>query len=139
MANIHGKNGYLLVEDSGGTQRNWSADGNNMTLTESIENPTITGYGDVAVQRAGSGLQDVKLTYEGYWNDAAATNACSLSLTRGRIGLISIGPNGSVAGQVKYTACMILDDYEVGIPVAGIVTVRASWSLASGCMDKTTF
>mgnify|MGYP001560787129 CR=1 FL=1 len=140
MSNIHGKNCFIAVEDSTSASRNLSGDGNSVTLTESVANPEITGFSDGNVQRAGSGLTDSRFSIEGWSNDAANTNLAVLSALKNACTMICFAPNGSgaTASPVKYTACVILDDYEINAPVAGISTYRVTFSQSSGSLTKST-
>ena len=141
MANIHGKNTSVALVDAAGVSRNISGDGNNCTLSESVNNPENTGFGDNSVQRAGSGLNDAKFSYEGWANDAADTNLALLtgSGIKGYITLLTYGPAGSATGAVKYSACMLIDDGEVRTSPEGLAVARASFSLASGSVTKGTY
>ncbi len=142
MSNIHAKNCFVALLNAAGASKMIYSDGNNVTFTETIENPTITAFGDVAVQRSGSGLQDAKFTYEGWANDESASgNLAMFAALKGIQTSIVVAPNGSGAGSscpVKYAASVILDDYEIGMPVAGIVTVRASFSIMNSVVEKST-
>ena len=142
MANIHGKQTFIAFEDSSSASRNLSGDGNSVTMSESINNPENTGFGDNNVQRTGSGLNDAKFSYEGWANDTATTaNMAVLAALKGLPTMICYAPNGSLVGAaspVKYTACVIVDDTELRAPVEGLVVCRASFSLMSGSVTKST-
>ena len=140
MANIHGKNTAIYVEDSLAACQSLSVDGNSVTMTESDNHPEITGFGDAGTQRSASSIGYLRLSYEAFASDTATSgNLEVLNEIKGRVGLISWGPNGSATGNVKYSASMILDDYEITAPVAGIVTARGTFSLASGSLTKATW
>ena len=140
MANIHGKNTSVYVEDSSAACQALSVDGNSITWTESDAHPEITGFGDAGVQRSSSSISDARLSYEGFASDTGTTgNLEVLNEIKGRVGLVQWGPNGSSSGNVKYSACMVLDDAEIGAPVNGIVTARGTFSLASGSVTKGTW
>lgn len=142
MANIHGKNCSIALVNTAGTSVNISGDGNNCLLTESVNNPEVTGFGDNSVQRAGSGLGDAKFQYEGWGGDDSASGNLAVftgSGINGYISLLTFGPAGSATGAIKYTACMLVDSSEVRSPVAGLVTARATFSLASGSVTKGVY
>ena len=139
MSNVHGKNTYFQFEDSSAASRNLSADGNRVSMTESVNNPDITGFGDNSMQRAGSGLNDAKVQYEGWYNDGNAANVDVFRNMRGKIGLMRWGPSGSATGASMYAASMILDDVQIDSPLQNLVTIRASFSLASGSMSASVF
>ncbi len=142
MANIHGKNASITLVNAAGTTINVGGDGNNCLLTESVNNPESTGFGDNSVQRSGSGLGDAKFQYEGWAGDDSASGNLAVltgSGVHGYISLLTFGPAGSATGAVKYSACMLIDSGEVRSPVAGLVTARATFSLASGSVTKGLF
>ncbi len=145
MSNIHGHNSFIAFEDNNSASRALSADGNNVTLTESENHPEVTGYGDNDVQRSASSLGDCKLSLEAWAEDTATTgNMAVLKALKGLGTMVSFAPGGSCTGAgaaspVKYTACMVVDDVELRSPIAGIVTCRASLSLRSGSLSKGTW
>ncbi len=142
MSEIHGKNTFFAIMDSAAASRNISGDGNSVTMSESVNNPENTGFGDSNVQRAGSGLNDAKFTYEGWANDTATTaNMAVLAALKGLGTMIAYAPGGSLVGAaspVKYTACVLIDDVELRSPVESLVVCRASFSLMSGSVTKGT-
>ncbi len=141
MGNIHGKNAWITLTLAT-TTYNITGDGNNCTLTESENHPEITGYGDNDTQRSASSMGDCKFSYEGWAGDDSASGNLQMlsgSLLKSLIFTLTFGPAGSGTGNVKYSACMIKDDGEVRAPVAGLVTARGSFSLASGSLSKGVF
>ena len=141
MANIHGKNASFRIQLSTCTAASpLTNDGNNTTLTESVNNPENTGFGDNSVQRAASGLNDAKLTYEGWaQDDSGSGNLVAFFAAKGVGIAASYGPAGSAAGAVQYSACWVIDDSEIRSPVAGLTVARATFSLASGSVTKGTW
>jgi len=141
MANIHGRNAFVAFVDAAGASQNLSGDGNNCLLTESVNNPERTSFGMSNVARAGSGLNDAKFQYEGWANDTATTgNMAVFAGLKGTITQIAYAPSGSIVGStcpVKYCACMLIDSAEIRAPVAGLVTMRATLSLASASIVKS--
>ena len=138
MANLHGKNAFLAVEDSTSASRSLTGDGNSVTLTESVANPENLAFGDGSVQRSASGLSDFRLSFEGFANDAANTNLAVLNGLKGACTMVCFAPNGSGGTNVKYTACAVVDDFEISAPVNGIVTFRGTLSQGSGSLTKST-
>lgn len=137
---IHGRNGFFNLDDSTGACQNLSGDGNKTDLVVTFKNHETTSYGDPAIQRiAGSAFQDCKLTFDAWANQSANQNLAVLAGLIGGSTMFRWGPAGSGTGQVKYSACVLLDDFSIGAPVDGIITVKGSMSLASGSLTKGTW
>lgn len=142
MANnpIHGKNVYFTLEDSTGASANFSGDGNQSEISETVKNPESTAYGNNSVQRAGSGLNDMKMTFSGWASKSAGSgNMVFFTLMKGQQRVMVWGPNGSSSSNIKYTACVLVDDWAVSAPVDNLVTAKGSFSLASGSLTTTCF
>lgn len=135
--NIHGKNALLYFEDATGASANLSGDGNNITLSELVTNPEVSVIGDGYVQRSGSGLSDVKITYEGWANDTAGLNLDIFSQMRKLQGLVRFAPSGSLG--MWYSGSMRMTGAETRSVVNSIVAARASFELSSGSLSTTYF
>lgn len=139
MARIHGKNTSFYLDDSTGASTSLTGDGNNTALNETVKNPEATAYGNNAVQRAASGIYDLKFTYEGWANDGEANNFRIFQGAKGLIRRFIWGPAGSGASAIKYSACVLIDDVEIKSPLEGLVTCKAYFSNGSGSLTSACF
>ena len=136
MAFVHGKEGYIAVDDSGGTARDISA---YVTSVEGFPGDTashdVTTLGKDTVHRS-AGLDDLKVTIQGIYDD---TVDGYLAGAKGLVGTVTYGPKGSTGGYQKYEAEMLLVSYKLSQPVGGMITWSASYEIASGDLSDTTF
>jgi hypothetical protein len=134
MAQAHGRNAIVKIEDDGGTVRDLSADMNSVTLTWTKDNPDTMTFGKDNMQRI-SGTRDATLTGAGIWDGTETTkiDAVLAGLLAGsKVTATCFQPGGSVGGCPNYIACMLLNSYEITAPVGGVVAVTYAFHLASG-------
>ena len=135
MARNHGKNAYITIEDATAASKNISGTSNEWELSWTGDHPEVSGFGDQGVQRSASAFEDCKLSLTGQANDDAASGTYKLlSDLKQRVTLVCLGPSGSSSSQLKYSACLVLDDFAVTAPLKNIVAYKASFSQGSGSL-----
>ena len=104
MAQSHGRNAIIKIEDDGGTVRDLSGDMNSVTLTWTKENFDTMTFGKDNMQRI-SGFRDVTLTGAGIWNGTETTSidaVLSGLLSGSKVTVACYAPGGSVSGSPLY-------------------------------------
>lgn len=104
---------------------------NTATISFTAPGVQVTAFGEEYHSRIGDGIKDWELSVGGFWDGAASNldefmyNALGASIN------IVYGPAGSTSGNVKYSGCAILNDYEVSGELEGAVEWSATLSAAS--------
>ncbi len=141
MAAVHGKDVKILVWDSTGSSRDISPDMNSITLTHTRDNPTITTFSQTTESRI-AGIRDGQLSGAGIYNSSCANLAAASILDELMAGslitTVQIAPAGSVAGRPKYTACMLLSQFEVQGTNTAPVGISFTFQMASGSISAST-
>lgn len=139
MPQIHGRNALLHVWDSAGTSRNISGDLNNIVLAWSKANADVTTLGDDTNQRI-SGIRDATLTGAAIWNTGTGNvdDVMDDLMSGSTIALIKYMPGGCTTGCPMYTACMLLNAYEVTAPLNGAVAAAFTFEMASGSVSASS-
>jgi len=137
MANnwqVHGKNSKLYIWDANGASRDVSGDMNSITATWSRDNTDSTTFGQDSIQRV-PGIYDYKLTGGAIFSgadttgiDAVMAGVMAASLNT----LVHYMPAGARSGSPLYSACMLVDQWELSGEVKSTVAATWSFSLASG-------
>lgn len=139
---LHGKKTYFAIEDSGAaTLRNISPYVNSVTWGRANDSHDTTCFGSEGHTFI-TGLTNGTITVAGFWDKTALVGTATVfdglvdldTLTMG----VEYGPEGNTAGQVKYTAEVILTSLDYSSPVADLVSFSASFQI-SGTPVKTTF
>ena len=138
MAQQHGRNAALWIDDNNGVCRNLTGDFNSVTLTWSRTNAEVTGLGDDSTQRI-SGIREINLTAAIVWNSGAVNvdGICASLMGSSAISVIRYAPGGSIAGSPLYIACMLINSYSVTAPVNGAVAAAVSFEMAAGSMTAS--
>lgn len=125
---IHGKSANLQVTDAGGTLRDISGDVSDVDgLPGASEVADATGLGATAKAYLG-GLNDVKFTVKGQFNDTALTGSHTvLSGIRGLSKAFQYAPAGTTTGFVKITGNAILTNYKLHSPLNAVVEFQADF------------
>ena len=139
-AYVHGRNAVVHLEDVNGASQSIGGDMNTVTIAWSKDNPESTTFGDNHRQRV-PGIGDATLNGAFIWNgDHAGASAVTQILldiqNASTINLIKVAPAGSVTGCPLYTACWVLNAFEITAPVDGIVAGTMAWQLASGSVTN---
>lgn len=133
MAFVHGKSGYIGVDDSTTALRDISA---YVTSVEGFPGDAatheVTTYGKNTVNRA-AGLKDYKVTISGIYD---ATVDGYLASELGLVGTVTYRPAGA-SGQ-QYSAEMLMTSYKLSQPVGGMVIWTATFEAGTGDLSDTT-
>jgi len=112
-----------------------SGDLNSVTLSWTRDNPDVTTFGDVNVNRL-TGIRDATLNGAGIWNsDTNATDdVFSALMNASNVNtMIAWAPAGcAVSGCPLYSGCFQINEYSPTGPVNGPVAYSWAFQLASG-------
>lgn len=139
MAHVHGKNCYFTIEDGNAASQSMGGDGTDIDLTFTSEHPDESGFGDIGEQLSASATETWKLTLTYLYNNSASANADVLEGLRQKSTVFVLGPNGSTASLIKYTACGVVLDNNITFAKAGLVGGKATFGPNSGSLTKTVF
>lgn len=126
---VHGSKANFQITDSGGTLRDISGDVSEVAgLPGATEVAETTGLGLTAKTYI-VGLNDVKFTLKGQYDDTATTGVWTvLQGIRGAGAKnFQYGPSGSATGSVKITGSAILTDLKLTSNTKDVVTIEASF------------
>jgi len=133
---VHGKNSILVIWDANGASRNVSGDMNSITATWTRDNTDSTTFGQDSIQRV-PGIYDYKLTGGAIFSgaDTSGIDAVMAGIMAASLNtLVQYLPAGSRSGSPVYTACMLVDQWELSGEVKSTVAATWSFSLASGSL-----
>lgn len=119
----HGKSTVFKVDNSGGTLTDISNTLTDVSFPQTVETAETTSFGSSAKTYI-VGLSDSTVSVSGNFD---ATVDAHLAGILGQAATVSFeyGPEGSTAGQVKYTGEAILTSYEKSGAVGDVVTYSA--------------
>jgi hypothetical protein len=132
----HGKNASFKVDNSGGTLTNISDTLNSVTFPREIETLETTSFGS-STRSYVVGFSDATISIEGSFD---ATVDAHLAGILGQEASVSFeyGPEGTTAGQVKYTGEAFMTSYETSAGVGDIVTYSAEFQV-TGAITRGAF
>jgi hypothetical protein len=132
----HGKNASFKVDNSGGTLTNISDTLNSVTFPREIETLETTSFGS-STRSYVVGFSDATISIEGSFD---ATVDAHLAGILGQEASVSFeyGPEGTTAGQVKYTGESFMTSYETAAGVGDIVTYSAEFQV-TGAVTRGVF
>ena len=132
----HGKNASFKVDNSGGTLTNISDTLNSVTFPREIETLETTSFGS-SNRSYVVGFTDATISIEGSFD---ATVDAHLAGILGQEASVSFeyGPEGTTAGQVKYTGESFMTSYETAAGVGDIVTYSAEFQV-TGAITRGAF
>jgi hypothetical protein len=132
----HGKNASFKVDNSGGTLTDISNTLNSVTFPREIETLETTSFGS-STRSYVVGFSDATVSIEGSFD---ATVDAHLAGILGQEASVSFeyGPEGTTAGQVKYTGEALMTSYETSAGVGDIVTYSAEFQV-TGAITRGTF
>ena len=132
----HGKNASFKVDNSGGTLTNISDTLNSVTFPREIETLETTSFGSNNRSYV-VGFTDATISIEGSFD---ATVDAHLAAILGQEASVSFeyGPEGTTAGQVKYTGEAFMTSYETSAGVGDIVTYSAEFQV-TGAVTRGVF
>ena len=118
---IHGKDGVLLIEDSGGTFRNLSGEVVSVNLPFEAPEEETTGFGD-SWQDHVVGIKGGNLTFDGNWTETASTGThVTLWGVLGSVTEFDWAPAGSSSGHWHYSGSFLVTGYNPTATVRGKV------------------
>jgi hypothetical protein len=132
----HGKNASFKVDNSGGSLTNISDTLNSVTFPREIETLETTSFGS-STRSYVVGFSDATISIEGSFD---ATVDAHLAGILGQEASVSFeyGPEGTTAGQVKYTGEAFMTSYETSAGVGDIVTYSAEFQV-TGAVTRGVF
>jgi hypothetical protein len=132
----HGKSTVFKVDNSGGTLTDISNTLTDVSFPQTIETAETTSFGSSAKTYI-VGLSDSSLSVSGNFD---ATVDAHLAAITGQAATVSFeyGPEGSTAGQVKYTGECIMTSYEKSGAVGDVVTYSAEFQV-TGAVTRGTY
>ncbi len=135
-----GKLATLALDDGTGASQLVSGDISDSTLTFGADTPENTAYGDPAHSFQTGGLLTEGLSLNGWFNDTATTGLETILSGIGSGGSTRyiVHPAGSTAGYRKWTACAVLQNFELGIPVGDMVNVTATFVIRAGSTSASS-
>lgn len=141
MAKVSARDATIKLDDAGKTQRALSPDFSTAELTWTSESVDVTGFGSTVRERVHDVIQDWSFTFSGFYNTATnrAEELLLSDITIGGSTLLEFGPSGSSTGDVKYTACAILQDCNVQSSFDGAVTLSGTLIARSGSITRATY
>ena len=138
MAKLHAKNGSLYLYDSSNACQSLSGRINTITLSQTGEQPEVTAFGDVSVQRLWDGITDWELSFDAFFDNAANQVDSVLSGIVSGSTFMKFGPAGSAATCTMYSSCAILTNYEINLDVADAAKVSGTLVNRSGSITRTS-
>ncbi len=132
----HGKNTVFKVDNSGGSLTDISNTLTDVSFPQSIDTAETSAFGSSAKSYV-VGLSDATLSVSGNFD---ATVDAHLAGVLGQAATLSFeyGPEGSTAGQVKYTGESIMTSYEKSGAIGDVVTFSAEFQI-SGAVTRGTY
>jgi hypothetical protein len=132
----HGKNSVFKVDNSGGTLTDISNVLNNVSMPREIETVETTSFGS-SYRTYVVGFQNATISIEGTFD---ATVDAHIAGILGQDATVSFeyGPEGSTAGQVKYTGEAYATSYETSGAVGEVVTFSAEFQV-SGAITRGSY
>lgn len=139
MGKITARNAFFRVWD-GTASTNLTTSLNSITLTQSEEAPEVSVFGQQNRERMHDGIKDWEAAVEGYYEAGTGLiDAVLFGLVAGACGMIDFGPSGSTSGCVKYSACSVLNSYEINFALEDAGMVTANFQARTGSMTRTTW
>ena len=127
---VHGYNTKFTCNDTAGTERDISADGNDVTITSDMPLADVTGFGSVSKSFV-AGQYGWKVDYKGFYNTASNIGADTvlgpLSISTA-CGSVNVAFGGSASGQAYYKGSAFCTAYGRTAGVGGGVNVTASFT-----------
>ena len=134
MATILGTNSIVhLFTNAGSTDI--SGDLNTISMNFNRDNPEVTTFGDLTVQRI-AGIRDYSFDFAGIYN-TGASNVHSIAITdmNGSLySLLKFAPGGSVTGCPVYSGCVLLTTIGITNPHNGPGAVNFSCQAGTGSL-----
>ena len=141
MAKLAARKASLAIEDASGASTVFSPMVSSITLSMSVENPEVTGFGNDNRERVSNGIRDWQLQMKGFWGMAACEPGLilyNLFVAGGSTRFI-LGPGGSTAGCPQYSACGVLTTYEITEAPADAAAISFTITARTGSLTRATY
>jgi len=137
---VIGKNAVLALDNGAGASQLVSGDISDSTISLGADTPENTAYGDAAHSFQTGGLLTEGLSLNGWFNDTATTGLETILTGIGAGGSTRyiVHPAGTTAGYRKWTACAVLQNFDVGVPVADMVNITATFVIRAGSTSASS-
>lgn len=139
MSRIAARNASIYIWDASGASRSISGWLNTVSLSRTAEAPDITGFGEDNRQRMHNGIKDWELTFNAFFGTGANEIDEVMSGILAGSTMFALGPSGSSASMIKYSACAILTEYTCDFTVEGAATVTGTLVNRSGSVTRATW
>jgi hypothetical protein len=132
----HGKSNSFKVDNAGGSLTDISNTLTDVSFPQTIETAETTSFGSNAKTYI-VGLSDATVSISGNFEATVDTH---LAGVLGQAATLSFeyGPEGTTAGQVKYTGEALMTSYEKSGAVGDVVTYSAEFQV-TGAVTRGTF
>ena len=132
----HGKSTVFKVDNAAGTLTDISNTLTDVSFPQSVDTAETSAFGSSAKSYV-VGLSDATLSVSGNYD---ATVDAQLAAVLGQAASLSFeyGPEGSTAGQVKYTGESILTSYEKSGAIGDVVTFSAEFQI-TGAVTRGSY
>jgi hypothetical protein len=143
VVKIHGRRSFLSLTDAGAVVRNLTPYLSNIDFPGQADTAEVSGMGQADKEYV-VGLRSHSLRVQGQWTpDTGMTDETLSGLLGGGVsGTISTafiyGPNGTDAGQIKYSGTAWVTSYGPTSPIGGAVTMSADLQI-TGAVLRSTF
>lgn len=136
MSFVHGKAGFIQVDDSSGTPVDLSDFVTKVTWPRDFDTAEVSTFGVDSKQYVG-GLMDSKVSMEGPW-DAVVDAHFQGILGSATLKTVEHGPTGNTAGMRKLSAEGFITSYEVETGVDDAIKWKAEIQI-SGDVTAGTY
>jgi hypothetical protein len=133
----HGKSAYFNLDTVGNSPTDLSAYCDNIDMPQELETAETTVFGNSAKTYI-AGLQGASISVSGPWDPTLDAHMTAIQAAPPSSSTFIVGPQGSTAGQRKYTGECHVTNYSVSAPVGDKVTWSADL-LVTGAVTRTTF
>jgi len=135
MAFVHGKDSVFKLDNSGGSLTDISTYVNSVDFPQTADVAETTTLGDGSKTYI-VGLKDSTISLAGLW-DATADGIFGAVVGQSATLSFEYSPEGTTAGNVKYTGEAILTSYAKNSPVGDVVSYSADFQV-SGDVTRAT-
>jgi|SRR5262245_64613489 len=126
MARIHGKNGQVMMDPTGGATPVEVADLNAWTLDMAKDRVEVTAFGDTNKKRV-AGLPDYSGTVGGWWNSVSSPTFFDAVLGDAAV-MLKLVPN-ELEPTYFFTGLANLDG-SINVSATGAVSISGKWDAA---------
>jgi len=135
MAFVHGKDSVFKIDNDGGTLTDISAYVNSVDFPQTVDVAETTVLGKDNKTYI-VGLKDATLSIAGLW-DSTLDGILGVVLGQSATLSFEYSPEGTTAGNVKYTGECILTSYSKNSPVGDVVSYSADFQVSDAVTRGT--